>query len=48
VFPVRYGQTYGVELKIKDRTMDNVQTFDCYISGLSLRQEKKFHAHTIQ
>jgi hypothetical protein len=30
VFPVRYGQTYGVELQIKVRTMDNVQNCDDY------------------
>jgi hypothetical protein len=32
VIPVRYGQTYGVEFSIKDRTMDNVQNCDSYIN----------------
>jgi hypothetical protein len=30
VFPVRYGETYGVEFLIKDRTVDNHQNVDSY------------------
>jgi hypothetical protein len=25
VFPVRYGQTYSVEVSLKGRTLDNIQ-----------------------
>jgi hypothetical protein len=42
VFPVRYGQTYGVEFQIKDRTMDNVQNCDSYIN-IPLSQTYRYH-----
>jgi hypothetical protein len=32
VFPVRFGQTYGVEFQIEVRTTDNVQSCDSYIN----------------